>query len=291
MRKSATFDNVFFDAPTLRSAVETVERIGVEALQRAPENYPGTEADLRFYSRDVSRHHESWSFDTIDEFLVDLTNATNDPTFRDAGFAGTLSTGTSTHILTFSLRQYRTHATLDVNAQERAAIERVHAVFKEAANRLRVEPPEPPAIEAPKPRIFIGHGGTSSAWKDLHIHLKTHGLETEAYETGSRAGHTIRDVLEQMLESSTFAILVMTKEDEQPSENEEEPRFRARQNVVHEAGLFQGRLGFSRTIILREDDVDLFSNVDGIQYVGFTSHIRETYGEVLGAIRREFGPF
>jgi predicted nucleotide-binding protein len=34
-------------------------------------------------------------------------------------------------------------------------------------------------------------------------------------------------------------------------------------NVIHEAGLFQGRLGFERAIILLEDGCEEFSNIQG----------------------------
>lgn len=111
-------------------------------------------------------------------------------------------------------------------------------------------------------------------------------MDVVAYETGSRSGHSIRDILDDMLAEATFAVLVMTAEDEQA-----DGTFRARQNVVHEVGLFQGRLGFPRAIVVRQEGVEMLSNLDGIQYVPFTAHIRETYGEVLSAIRREFGAF
>ena len=45
------------------------------------------------------------------------------------------------------------------------------------------------------PVIFIGHGH-SSAWRDVKDHLvEQHGYLVEAYETGARAGHTVRDIL------------------------------------------------------------------------------------------------
>jgi len=76
----------------------------------------------------------------------------------------------------------------------------------------------------------------------------------------------------------------MTGEDEQA-----DGAFRARQNVVHEAGLFQGTLGFERVAILLEEGVTPFSNLDGIQYIPFApGRIRETYGDVLATLRREF---
>ncbi len=71
----------------------------------------------------------------------------------------------------------------------------------------------------------------------------------EAYEVGARAGHAIRDVLQRMLSNSAFAVLIMTGEDQTPDAGV----MRARQNVVHEAGLFQGRLGFERAVVLLED--------------------------------------
>jgi len=51
-----------------------------------------------------------------------------------------------------------------------------------------------------------------------------------------------------MLDAAAFAFLILTAEDEQA-----DGRLYARMNVVHEAGLFQGRLGFARAIVLLED--------------------------------------
>jgi predicted nucleotide-binding protein len=57
--------------------------------------------------------------------------------------------------------------------------------------------------------------------------------------------------------------------------------------VVHETGLFQGRLGFSRAIIVRQRGCDAFSNVAGLQELHYTDQIREAFGEVVAALRRE----
>jgi len=132
--------------------------------------------------------------------------------------------------------------------------------------------------------VQIGHGG-SKQWRDLKDHLSDlHGYEVEAYEVGARAGHAVRDVLEQMLAKSTFAVLVMTGEDETL-----EGTVRARQNVVHEAGLFQGRLGFSRAIVLLEQGTEEFSNIEGIDQIRYPrGRIRETFGDVLATLKREF---
>lgn len=53
---------------------------------------------------------------------------------------------------------------------------------------------------------------------------------------------------------------------------------RTRQNVVHEAGLFQGKLGFNRAIVLLEKDVETFSNIEGIQQLRYDQgHINSTF--------------
>jgi predicted nucleotide-binding protein len=76
----------------------------------------------------------------------------------------------------------------------------------------------------------------------------------------------------------------MTGEDETA-----EGGLRARQNVVHEAGLFQGRLGFSRAIAVIEEAVEVFSNLDGVQQIRFPQgRIREAFGDVVATLRREF---
>jgi len=87
-----------------------------------------------------------------------------------------------------------------------------------------------------------------------------------------------------MLSKSSFALLVMTAEDET-----KDGQFRARQNVIHEIGLFQGKLGFNRAAILLEEGTEEFSNIHGIEQIRFSKgNIKETYGEVLATIKREF---
>lgn len=132
--------------------------------------------------------------------------------------------------------------------------------------------------------VFIGHG-QNPQWRDLKDHLhEKHGYAVDAYEIGARAGHAIRDVLEDMLKTSSMALLVMTGEDETAA-----GELRARQNVIHEIGLFQGRLGFAKAVILMEDGVEEFSNIHGIHQIRFgKGAIRETFGDVVATIRREF---
>lgn len=55
------------------------------------------------------------------------------------------------------------------------------------------------------------------------------------------AGFTNIARLSQMLDTAAIAFIIMTAEDEQA-----DGKLHARMNVIHEAGLFQGRLGFEK---------------------------------------------
>ncbi len=172
------------------------------------------------------------------------------------------------------------HGTVvQVEAPSRSLVNRVFDVFEKHFPESQI--PQPPA---PTPTVFIGHG-RDALWRELKDHLQDkHGLKVEAYEIGARAGHAVRDVLERMLERSSFAVLVMTGEDETADGSR-----RARQNVIHETGLFQGRLGFTRAVVLVEAGTEMFSNMEGIEQIRFSQgNIKETFGEVLATIRREF---
>jgi hypothetical protein len=114
-----------------------------------------------------------------------------------------------------------------------------------------------------KPHIFIGHG-RSRLYVELSDFLRGRGFSVETFESDSRAGYTAKEVLEDMARRASLAFLVHTAEDEQADQ-----KVRARQNVVHDTGLFQGRLGFHRAIILREDGCEDFSNLHGVQEIRF----------------------
>lgn len=64
-------------------------------------------------------------------------------------------------------------------------------------------------------KVFIGHGH-SAAWKDLKDFLRDKlELEWEEFNRQSPAGLSTKERLEAMMETATFAFLVMTAEDEQ----------------------------------------------------------------------------
>ena len=62
----------------------------------------------------------------------------------------------------------------------------------------------------------------------------------------------------------------------------------ARQNVVHEIGLFQGRHGWERAIVLLEDGCEEFSNLHGITQIRFPKgDIMAKSEEIRRVLKRE----
>jgi predicted nucleotide-binding protein len=251
-------------------------RFPVEVIRELVHEFDGVAKSLQIEwkpnSLSVDHPDAQWSYDDIDEFLADY-RIQSGRAILDLRGGG----------LVLHVQVYARYVYVSLNAPTRAVIEKVFSVLEAAASKCQLPAEEPDGKQKP-PVVFVGHG-RSRAWRDLKDHLHDqHGIQVVAYETGARAGHTIRDILEELVRTSTFALLVLTAEDEQVDGS-----VRARQNVIHETGLFQGALGFSRAIMLVEHGVENFSNVDGIQQIRFTAgNIRETFGDVLATLRREF---
>ena len=132
-------------------------------------------------------------------------------------------------------------------------------------------------------KILICHG-RSSVWREAKDFIvDTLGLEYEEFERISAAGKSINNRLEEMLDKSCMAFLIMTGEDEHTDSS-----VHARQNVIHEIGKCQERFGLERSIILLEKGCEIFSNMDGIIYINFAKgNIKETFGEIVKVLKRE----
>jgi predicted nucleotide-binding protein len=224
----------------------------------------GTKNNYRILS--VQLDACKWSYDTFTEFLAAANQGTQ-----------TLWAISSNGKRSLTIFARKRSAEIEIEAPTRPEIESIISVFDKNAERCRPQP------EQKHTKVFIGHG-RNELWRDLKDHLQdVHKYVIEAYETGSRGGLAIQEILEQMLDESSLALLVMTGEDET-----RDGKLRARQNVVHETGLFQAKLGFRRAIILLEDGTEEFSNIAGLQQIRFSkNNIKETFGPVLGVLRRE----
>jgi hypothetical protein len=283
MRLTKTFHRTMFPARVIEEGVSELEKLFGPADEKRRAQHEEQSRGTQYYSRRpkfgsllVSKGNESWYLDDVNDW-----------------FAAYSREGTTSCYLTFSFEEHEVSVSLSghrsditVAAPTTGQIERVMRIFNVAEDDAKlpalpiISPVQPPVV------VFIGHGGASQDWRLIKDHIHDlHHYKIEAYEVGARAGHTIRDVVSTMMANSSFALLVMTGED-----TTAEGGARARQNVVHETGLFQGRLGFNRAIAIVENGVEVFSNLDGVQQIRYDKgNVQSTFGEILGTLRREFG--
>ena len=229
MQKSKTYLNAKFSVDTIKQAILTLE---------AAEN-----KKFRVGLSIIYVNGERWSHDDIANFYEDYRKS-------DGHYYLQLRSENSG---LFTLEGSNREATVSVTSSSRTIIQDIFSQFEDRlseATIASIEDKEEKILE-----IFIGHG-RSALWRDLKDHLQDkHGYKVSAYETGARAGHVIRDIIDELATKASMAFLVFTAEDEQADGS-----FHARQNVVHETGLFQGRLGFARAIVLLEEGAEPFSN-------------------------------
>lgn len=132
-------------------------------------------------------------------------------------------------------------------------------------------------------KIFIGHGGASAEYLKLGVWLTDLGLAWEVFDRKPTAGMSTKERLVEMLDNAQIAFLLMTPEDENA-----EGRMNARANVIHEVGLFQGRLGWTKAIVLLEEGCEEFSNIEGVGQIRYPKgNIKAALDEVRQVLVRE----
>ena len=131
--------------------------------------------------------------------------------------------------------------------------------------------------------VFIGHG-RSPLWRELKDFISERlKLPWDEFNREAVAGYTTSERLQTMMNQAGFAFLIMTAEEEGA-----DAQLRARPNVIHEVGLFQGHLGLNRAIVLLEDGCVEFSNIIGLSQIRFpTGDIPARFEEVRRVLERE----
>ena len=184
--------------------------------------------------------------------------------------------------------------TIPAHWQVRSYIEALRSTFKAAgcladlavdlrSHLRRLESTSSSKTHATGNAVFIGHG-RSGVWRELKDFLVDRlKLDFVEFNSETQAGRATVQRLEEMLRNSSVALLVFTGED-----LHDDGKTHARENVVHEAGLFQGRLGFDKAIVLLEDGCAEFSNIVGLQHIPFPQgKVAACFEEVRRFLERE----
>lgn len=138
------------------------------------------------------------------------------------------------------------------------------------------------AAAKPKSKVFLVHGHDTVAREQLELVLHKLGLDPYVLANTGGGGMTIIEALESNIGGATdaakFGIVLMTPDDmgysKRDGESKTEPR--ARQNVVLEMGMLISSLGRPNVAILKKGHLEVPSDADGILYIGFNDHVKET---------------
>jgi sugar/nucleoside kinase (ribokinase family) len=99
--------------------------------------------------------------------------------------------------------------------------------------------------------IFISHGKNSEWFAVQRFVEDKFESPVYSFESAPWEGHELSEALSKNLERCSLSVCVLTVEDLTG-----DGRKFARQNVIHEIGLFQGKHGFDRVVLLVEEGCD-----------------------------------
>lgn len=133
-----------------------------------------------------------------------------------------------------------------------------------------------------KSKVFVVHGHDVVAREQLELVLHKLGLDPYVLANTGGGGLTIIEALENNIggvaDAAKFGIVLMTPDDmgysKRDGDAKTEPR--ARQNVVLEMGMLISSLGRPNVAILKKGHLEVPSDADGILYIGFNDHVKET---------------
>jgi sugar/nucleoside kinase (ribokinase family) len=131
--------------------------------------------------------------------------------------------------------------------------------------------------------VFLVHH--ESPYRDIVRHFIEEACGLPVYEISSAdiAASGFDVSIAEQLPRCCFAVCLLGR-----NEAMADGRARADQNVVYQAGFFQGKYGFGRVALVAEEGCDGFSNIAGIVRLDFRSpQVDATFIDLRGMFQRE----
>lgn len=133
-------------------------------------------------------------------------------------------------------------------------------------------------------RVFIVHGHDEATRQSVARFVRqATGSEPIILHEQPSSGRTIIEKFEDHADEITFAIVLLTGDDEGSERGSGKCRLRARQNVILELGFFIATLGRQRVAALHQNGVELPSDLRGVLYTPLDSDWRLKLGREMRA--------
>ena len=140
-------------------------------------------------------------------------------------------------------------------------------------------------------KIFVVHGHDFATREQLELIIHKLGLNPFVLANTAGGGLTIIEALEQEIgpgeNRARFGIVLLTPDDMGYSKTQGQDAIqpRARQNVVLEMGMLIATLGRTNVAILKKGHIEVPSDAQGILYIPFNDHVRETVPRLVDRLR------
>jgi predicted nucleotide-binding protein len=136
-------------------------------------------------------------------------------------------------------------------------------------------------------KVFVVHGHDDTSREQLELVLHRLGLNPFVLANTAGGGLTIIEALEKEIGpkegQARFGIVLLTPDDMGYAKKEgpEKTEPRARQNVVLEMGMLIAAVGRPNVAILKKGHLEAPSDAQGILYIPFNDHVRETVPKLV----------
>jgi len=138
-----------------------------------------------------------------------------------------------------------------------------------------------------KPRIFLGSSGKQAELVEAIARGLEDIADVEPWMTTFNPGRSTLDRLVELSQEVDFAVFVFAQDDWTTTDASQSSQASPRDNVVFEAGLFGGALGFRRTFILHANDAKLPTDLLGLTSVRYeAANTREEVHAINEKLRR-----
>ena len=138
-------------------------------------------------------------------------------------------------------------------------------------------------------KVFVVYGHDEIARTQLEAMLRRWDLDPIILDQQASSGQTIIEKLEEYGADVGYAIVLATPDDEGKAVNEESYKFRVRQNVVLELGMFLAKLGRNKVAILLKEDKNFEkpSDIQGLIYIPFQNKVDEVAINLIRELSRQ----
>ena len=138
-------------------------------------------------------------------------------------------------------------------------------------------------------KVFVVYDHDEIARTQLEAMLRRWDLDPIILDQQASSGQTIIEKLEEYGADVGYAIVLATPDDVGKAVNEESYKFRVRQNVVLELGMFLAKLGRNKVAILLKEDKNFEkpSDIQGLIYIPFQNKVDEVAINLIRELSRQ----